>query len=234
MLKLLLPVFLFTVYVVLCDQATEDDVANDIERDEGKKPALPPGAQSMSFSQPDLSEEEQKSHHFPGRYRCEACQIVVHNLGTDFQTAESKIPKKKKRKVLGDIDILETVENVCEKEKFDPYSIQEFNGKVMFKGPAFPDRTAAGMSMGGGFWPVRYKNYCGSLFEEYAEDEVYDFYRQGNLFYELCLKRHCRDAMTTTPKAVDFRHTLADDEDICRQNGSGKTCSNNKKGKDEL
>ena len=52
------------------------------------------------------------------------------------------------------------------------YSIQEFNGQVTFKGPAFPDRTAPGMSMGGGLWPVRYVNYCGGLFEDFDEDEV--------------------------------------------------------------
>ena len=46
---------------------------------------------------------------------------------------------------------------------------------MVFKGPAFPDRQAAGMSMGGGLWPVRYVNYCGSLFEDTEEDEVRTF-----------------------------------------------------------
>ena len=46
---------------------------------------------------------------------------------------------------------------------------------MVFKGPAFPDRQASGMSMGGGLWPVRYVNYCGSLFEDYEEDEVRTF-----------------------------------------------------------
>lgn len=43
---------------------------------------------------------------------------------------------------------------------------------MTFKGPAFPDRKAPGMSMGGGLWPVRYVNYCGGLFEDFDEDEV--------------------------------------------------------------
>ena len=40
-------------------------------------------------------------------------------LGTAFQTAEKKIPKKKKRQVLGDIDILEIVEDACTKQGFE-------------------------------------------------------------------------------------------------------------------
>ena len=46
---------------------------------------------------------------------------------------------------------------------------------MTFKGPAFPDRTAAGMSMGGGMWPIRYVNYCGSVFEDIEEDEVHPY-----------------------------------------------------------
>ena len=50
--------------------------------------------------------------------------------------------------------------------------MQEFDGKVALKGPAFPERSGAGMSMGGGMWPTRYVNYCGGKVEAFAEDEV--------------------------------------------------------------
>jgi len=63
-------------------------------------------------------------------------------LGSAFSAAKKKIPKKKKKKrqVLGDIDILEVDEDVCTKKGFEQYSVQEFDGQVVLKRPAFPDR----------------------------------------------------------------------------------------------
>lgn len=52
------------------------------------------------------------------------------------------------------------------------YAIQQFNGQVALKGPAFPNRNDPGMSMGGGLWPTRYANYCGNIMEKLYEDEV--------------------------------------------------------------
>jgi len=215
MLKyVLLSLLLFTYVVSDDDDVINDDDPNDeVVTDEeiGEVNEAPskgkgkPGEQLISYSQPSLTEEEQKSHHFPERYRCEACQIVVHNLGTAFKTAESKIPKKKKKRTLGDVGVSDIFEDLCEKDAFDGYSIQEFDGKVTFKGPAFPDRKAPGMSMGGGLWPVRYTNYCGGLFEDFDEDEVYQFYRSGNLFSTLCLENHCKGELSETPKPVDIK-----------------------------
>ena len=192
------------------DNDPDDDVVTDEEvaDDEDENKINENGQQSISFSQPSLTEEEQKSQHFPDRYKCEACQIVVHNLGTDFKTAEEKVPKKKLKvgkDPLGDVQVLEIVDEVCSKDKFDSYSIQEFDGKVTFKGPAFPDRTAPGMSMGGGMWPVRYTNYCGSLFEDIEEDEAYEYYRKGELFSKICLKGHCKGVLDSTPETLVFK-----------------------------
>jgi len=216
MLKYLILSFFLFSHVATDDEVINDDDPNDEvvtdeeiaeDNDEKTPPSgKPEGKENViSYSQPSLSEEEQKSHHFPARYRCEACQIVVHNLGTAFKTAESKIPKKKKKRTLGDVAVVDIIEDLCSKDGFEGYSIQEFDGKVTFKGPAFPDRTAPGMSMGGGLWPVRYVNYCGSLFEDLDEDEAYQFYRSGNLFSELCLKNHCKGELTETPKPVDIK-----------------------------
>lgn len=213
MLKyILVSLFLFCHVVtddeVINDDDPNDEVVTDEEIAEDKDEKSPPGGgreNVISYKQPALTEEEQKSHHFPGRYKCEACQIVVHNLGTRFKTAESKIPKKKKKRTLGDVAVIDIIEDLCTKEGFEGYSIQEFDGKILFKGPAFPDRNAAGMSMGGGLWPVRYVNYCGSLFEDIDEDEAYQFYRSGNLFAELCLKNHCKGELSDTPKPVDIK-----------------------------
>ena len=40
-------------------------------------------------------------------------------MATAFKKAESKIPKKKKRRTLGDVDVLDIVEDLCTKDKFD-------------------------------------------------------------------------------------------------------------------
>lgn len=216
MLKNLILSLLLITYIVANDDVideedpedevvTDEEIAEESETKDDGRPKAKPGEQMISYSQPSLTEEEQKSHHFPARYRCEACQIVVHNLGTRLKTAESKLPKKQKKRTLGDVAVIDIFEDICTKDGFEGYSIQEFDGKVTFKGPAFPDRKAPGMSMGGGLWPVRYVNYCGGLFEDFDEDEVYQFYRSGNLFAELCLKNHCKDDLSSTPKPVDIK-----------------------------
>lgn len=87
MLKHLLLSLLLLSYVtcdddVINDADPDDEVVTDEEvADEPLPPQTPPpGQQSMSFKQPTLTEEEQKSHHFPKRYRCDACQILAHNV----------------------------------------------------------------------------------------------------------------------------------------------------------
>ena len=62
------------------DDVDDDDVDEDEDVNQDDSTSDQKGGQTMSFSQPSLTEEEQKSHHFPGRYKCEACQIIVHNV----------------------------------------------------------------------------------------------------------------------------------------------------------
>ena len=40
-------------------------------------------------------------------------------MGTAFGAAEKKISKKSKKNKLGDVDVMEVVENVCDKSGFD-------------------------------------------------------------------------------------------------------------------
>ena len=64
--------------------------------------------------------------------------------------------------------------------------------------------------------------------------QVYAFYRQGNLFYELCLRRQCKGQLTETPASVDFQHTLTPEEQICKQDGVEGKCPNKSDQKVEL
>jgi hypothetical protein len=91
MLKYLILSFFLFSHVATDDEVINDDDPNDEvvtdeeiaeDNDEKTPPSgKPEGKENViSYSQPSLSEEEQKSHHFPARYRCEACQIVVHNV----------------------------------------------------------------------------------------------------------------------------------------------------------
>jgi len=208
-------------------------------KDEGKsKP--PPGMSSISYKQPELTEEEQKSQYFPKSFLCDACQIVTYELGTDLAKKESKIPKKKKKRTLGEIDLLEVIEEVCDRKKFDTYAVQTMDGQIALKGPAFPQRDDPGMSMGGGLWPVRYSNYCGNIMERVYEDEIYAAYRQGNLFNELCMtgsgSKDCAKILKSVPDAVHFKASLSKDEEICSagsDSNSGK-CTKKPSGKTEL
>ena len=95
MLKHLLLSLLLITYVISDDDVINEDDPNDevvtdeeiaeesAPKDDGR-PKAKPGEQIISYSQPSLTEEEEKSHHFPARYRCEACQIVVHNVSSFF------------------------------------------------------------------------------------------------------------------------------------------------------
>jgi len=206
-----------------------------------KADAPPPGMKqnSISYKQPELTEEEQKSNYFPQGMLCDACQIVVFELGTSMALKESKIPKKSKKKTLGEIDLMEITEDACDKKKFEKYAIQQFNGQVALKGPAFPNRSEPGMSMGGGLWPVRYANYCGNIMEKLYEDEIYAAYRQGNLFNELCMTgagtKDCAKILKEIPDAVHFKASLSKEEEICSVSdpNSGK-CTKKPSGKTEL
>ena len=97
MLKHLLLSLLLITYVISDDDVINEDDPNDevvtdeeiaeesVPKDDGR-PKAKPGEQIISYSQPSLTEEEQKSHHFPARYRCEACQIVVHNVSLNLSS----------------------------------------------------------------------------------------------------------------------------------------------------
>lgn len=207
--------------------------------DQLNKQDAPPGMSTISYKQPELTEEEQKSNYFPKGMLCDACQIVVFELGTSMALKESKIPKSRKKKTLGEIDLMEITEEACEKKKFEKYAIQQFNGQVALKGPAFPNRNDPGMSMGGGLWPTRYANYCGNIMEKLYEDEIYAAYRQGNLFNELCMTgagtKDCAKILKIIPDAVHFKASLSKDEEICSASdpNSGK-CTKKPSGKTEL
>ena len=196
----------------------EDDVYNDEDHDDfddyedadgpddEKEPNL------MNVRQPRLNMEDQKSWHFAEKYRCDACQIVVHNVGTAFTNAESKISKKKAKK-LEESSIIEIIDTICLKDKFAGYMVVEVSDGPMLTGPAFPERKVPGisMSMGGGMWPTRYVNYCGSVFENMEEEEeVYQYFRNGELFSKICLElepRDCEGVFKSTPAILDFRPT---------------------------
>ena len=80
-------------------------------------------------------------------------------------------------------DIVATIQNTVYTIHwiYSRYAIQQYEGRVTFKGPAFPERDQPGMSMGGGLWPSRYVNYCGNLLEDFEEDEVRNFMRHLQL-----------------------------------------------------
>ena len=40
-------------------------------------------------------------------------------LGTKLKTAESKLPKKKKKRTLGDVAVIEILEEICTKDGFE-------------------------------------------------------------------------------------------------------------------
>ncbi|XP_022080727.1 marginal zone B- and B1-cell-specific protein-like [Acanthaster planci] len=144
----------------------------------------------MSFTTPDLDDEDHHSLHMPDQLLCDACQIVAHMLETKFDKMNEKRPSLKKN--LYESDILDAVDEVCSDE-FSSVGIKEIKGVKRLAGPGLSTKDVPGIMQGGGKWPGRMREVCTQYAGDLEEENIYNAYKEKELQKFLCYDegRHC-------------------------------------------
>ncbi|XP_005099898.1 marginal zone B- and B1-cell-specific protein [Aplysia californica] len=153
---------------------------------------LKPG--QMLMTPPDMSDEEEGSQFMPKIHRCDGCRAVAYQLEKNaFPSAERK---KKKGQKLGDSEILDVTENLCNNGFHRQYGLKNVKGKNVLSGEGLESADEPGMMEAGGRWQARLQNLCKELIEEYEEDGIYEMYTErGEHKLELPLcSSYCKGA----------------------------------------
>nr|XP_042908390.1 marginal zone B- and B1-cell-specific protein isoform X2 [Parasteatoda tepidariorum] len=139
----------------------------------------------------------------PTNLRCDACLAVVYQLYTALFVEQSKLDKSKKRKSLKEYEILETIENVCNKN-FEEYGVKQVDGLNRLSGPGLETQGVMGMTQMGGRWPHRLQEMCHYYIGEAGEFDIYEMFLEGKskLTEFLCYGKgtygHCAQLKSST------------------------------------
>ncbi|CAH1795509.1 unnamed protein product [Owenia fusiformis] len=161
----------------------------------------------LSFSTPDLSDEEAHSQFMPEQLKCDGCRIIAYQLYTKFDQFNSIRPSLKYK--IKESDYLDLIEQVCQ-YKYDDYGVKEVNRVKRLSGPGLETADIPGVMQGGGKWPARLMAMCDDYVGEIGEDEIYEAY-------------------TKNPKSL-----VKFEDYLCRGEGILSRCSKFDPSKDEL
>lgn len=139
--------------------------------------------EKMTFTMPEVTEEEQHSMHIPSNMACDACTAVAYQVSLHLKKAEAK-----KRKPLIESEYLDLFDWICHTNTFNDYGIKAVNGVNRLSGDGTEAKDVPGMMQGGGKWPGRLGEKCGTMIGDIGEDEVYAEYRKtkGDLLNLFC------------------------------------------------
>ncbi|XP_005099899.1 marginal zone B- and B1-cell-specific protein [Aplysia californica] len=138
----------------------------------------------------ELSDEERGSKFMPTAYRCDGCSAIAYQLQKRFKAAEKK---KKVGDPLGEAEVLEVFEELCDGE-FENYGVKNVQGIKVLSGEGLPGDRQSGMVEAGGVWKSRMQNICNEVSGEYEEENIYKWYQlQGAPFRQLLCRNYCDD-----------------------------------------
>ncbi|XP_033643734.1 marginal zone B- and B1-cell-specific protein-like [Asterias rubens] len=160
----------------------------------------------LSYTTPDLDDEDQHSMHMPDQLLCDACIVLAHMFQEKFDKMNAKRPSLKKN--LPESDILDGFEDVCTND-FNSIGIKEIKGVKRLSGPGLDTKDVPGIMQGGGKWPGRMQQVCNQYIGDFEEETIYDTYKKNTMKEFLCFKegRHCakkdkKKQKKTTKKAA--------------------------------
>lgn len=139
--------------------------------------AQPEHAESLSFTPPQLSDEEQEAHGTPASMRCDACVAITWNIFQRFLKAEALLPRSRENSKLYESELFEITDEVCERRVFNNYGVKTVDGRNRLSGDGLAAGDEPGMLMGGGQWPRRMGDACGNILGDLGEEEVYTTFR---------------------------------------------------------
>lgn len=140
---------------------------------------------------PDMTDEEQHSEHVPYNLKCDACMAVVYQMEKQLQRAE----KKSGGKALKESDYLDAFEKACEWSSYENYGIKSVNGVNRISGEGLEANDVPGMLGGGGKWPGRISQRCGTLVGDIGEDDIYMEYRKRKSLEDFLCKEQSKDCV---------------------------------------
>jgi hypothetical protein len=156
---------------------------------------------SISFKAPKLTGEERASILTPSNLQCDACIAVSFQIEKAIFLAERSHNTNKI-----DISLLyETLETVCNSNRFDNYGIKAIDGINRLSGEGLAASEVAGMLSGGGKWPGRLLDKCGQVIGEVGEENVYAAYKRAHniankkgfeFATELCIREETKDCIS--------------------------------------
>ncbi|XP_074648376.1 marginal zone B- and B1-cell-specific protein-like [Tubulanus polymorphus] len=163
---------LFVAGLLLCVQEVSCGGGADIDEAEDGKSG------TLSFSPPDLNDEEAHSPWMPGQLKCDGCKAVSYQLYTAFKKGYDL--KKSLKGNLPESDITEIVEDVCNgKKTFESYGVKVIKKVSYLSGPGLKERASGPSVMqGGGKWPARLHDMCDEFLGEIGDVEMYDVFKQ--------------------------------------------------------
>lgn len=151
--------------------------------DEDEMPEDRPGEQvlnSVKWSAPNLSDEEQHSTRLPTSLKCDGCTAIAYQIGL-IVSSYHKHKYDKKGKMAPESEVIELFEKICSKPTFDNYGLKTYNGENRLSGPGTDAVDEPGMMQGGGRWPYRLFSMCGEIVGELDEYELYQYITENGI-----------------------------------------------------
>ncbi|KAF6017534.1 MZB1 [Bugula neritina] len=126
----------------------------------------------MKWSTPTLSDEEAYSVRLPSSFKCDGCTAIAFQISTGMAVFHEKKYRKKK-KMAPESEVIELIENICDKKTFENYGLKQMGGINRLSGPGTEAEEEPGMMQGGGKWPNRLAMMCGEIAGELDEYDMY-------------------------------------------------------------
>lgn len=143
---------------------------------EGEETDVASGRQEkISFTPPELSEEEQLSHVMSKPLRCDACKAVATQTYLALKTLKNKKGKTK----IKEFEYTAVLDRICTDKVYENYGAKQVDGVTILSGEGLLGSNAASMMVGGGLWSTRIANVCGEVVGAIGDDEIYDAFSDG-------------------------------------------------------
>lgn len=145
----------------------------------------------ISFSTPDLSDDDSHSPWMPDQLKCDACTGIAYQIWSMFDAYNQKRPSLKYN--IKESELLDMTEELCIDTKgiWQGYGMKEVKKVKRISGKGTEVADTPGITAGGGKWPARMADMCDHFMGELGEETIYDVYRESPKDEKALLKYLC-------------------------------------------
>jgi len=125
-----------------------------------------------------LSDEESLSPWMPATLRCDACRAISFQIWQAFNAYNEK--RKSLKYKLSESVVLDIMETLCDDAKtWEGYGLKEVKKVKRLSGVGLETSEVPGVTAGGGKWPTRLRDMCGTYSGELGEMEIYKNFKKN-------------------------------------------------------